>query len=372
MNIIPIFSEPFNQTTSINSSPVSYSTTKQILENKRPTIGEIELTLFENCNINCNFCFHDKKSTIGLSTTEINSKLPLIQQFMHKRQNTVELMQINVVGGELFQDRYMERLCCDYINLAKQIKRLANQYNHKLRIVWVSNFLFKKSFKVRQMIDTLRTNNIDTHLIVSYDFDGRPISNQYKNNISYFGPEYIISVNLVGTTQSIHKFMLDDDDYFKQLYKTYNIYFDDFIPDKGTDNKIPTDSLMYQWYTFIADNYPKIEPVAGLIHNRQNQMHCLSLNKITIFPDNRISNCRWYRYDQSDFNTKFDIKDNAGMMQQYIDTMGCLSCEYYNKCGFRCFTQWDWSNRVADMNDPKCPIKAFFNYITKGISWKKT
>jgi hypothetical protein len=167
---------------------------------------------------------------------------------------------------------------------------------------------------------------------------------------------------MVGTSVSIEKFVKINDVNFKFFYQNFNIFFDDFIPDRGSDNLVPSDSQIYNWYKFIADNYPKIQPVRDLIENKSNKMHCLSLNKITIFPDNRTSNCRWHRYKQEDFNTKFEINDNAGMMQNFIDTQGCLSCEYYSRCGFRCFTQWDWKNRQKDMDI--CPMKAFFNHIT--------
>jgi len=363
-NIIPIVSISSPVTAPHIIPSVDLDVTKQLLESKRPVIAEIELTLFENCNIECDFCFHDKQSLVGLSKDDMFSKLSIIETFMSQRQGTVELLQINIVGGELFQDRWMEELCSNYYDLVVEINILAAKYNHALRIVWVSNFLFGKKELVRGLVDDLRTIGVDNHLIVSYDFDGRPMSTRYQNNISWFGTEYIISVNLVGTTQSITAFMSDKDDYFKWLYATFTIYFDDFIPDKGSDDMVPSDSLLYSWYCFIADHYPKIAPVSDLITNESNTMHCLSLNKITIFPDNRTSNCRWHRYDQGDFNTKLDMHDNAGMMQTYIDELGCLSCEYYKRCGFRCFTQWDWKNRDADLTAPKCPMKAFFNYIT--------
>lgn len=65
------------------------------------------------------------------------------------------------------------------------------------------------------------------------------------------------------------------------------------------------------------------------------------------------------------------MDDNAGMMQNYIDELGCLSCEYFQRCGLRCFTQSDWKGRRRDMQDPKCPMKAFFNYVTKGVQWER-
>lgn len=346
--------------------------TKSVLEFKRPSIAEIELTLFENCNIECDFCFHDKKSDVGLTRTEMFSKLELVERFIKERASTVDLLQVNVVGGELFQDRLIAKgILIDYFDLILDIKDAAKLAGVQFRVVYVTNMLFARKEEILTFINMQRSCGIDAHLIASYDFDGRPMSNRYRTNIEWFGPQYIISVNCVGTVESITNFMKDDDDYFKWLYSNFNIYFDDFIPDKGTDEMLPPDSMIYEWYKFIADKYPKIAPVADLLKNDTNEMHCLSLNKLTIFPDNRTSNCRWHRYDQDDFNTTLDMADNAGMMQTFVDDQGCLSCEYFQRCGLRCFTQSDWRNRQRDMSDPRCPMKAFFNYVTKGIEWTR-
>lgn len=364
---IPIY--PIEPDVPANKPSVSPDITKQILESKRPVNGEIELTLFEHCNIICDFCHHDKDSEVGMSREEMYAKIPIIESFLREKQNTVDYMQINVVGGELFQDDKMEGLVRNYNLLMHKLLPIFKQYGHVMKVVFVSNMLFKKVDLVKSLIDDMRNIGIDTHLIASYDFDGRPMSNRYRHNLEFFGPEYILSINCVGTVSSITRFMQNDDDYFKHLYDTFSIYFDDYIPDKGFSDEIPSDLLIYNWYQFIADHYPLIAPVAALIENDSNQMHCLSLNKITIFPDGSTSNCRWNRYTQSDFNTTYTPKDNAGMMQNFIDEHGCLSCEYYNRCGFRCFTQSDWRERDRDMNI--CTMKAFYEYITKGIEYKQ-
>lgn len=359
---------PLKLETSIDSNfkkpSCDSNVTKLLLEEKRPVNGEIELTLFENCNIECDFCHHDKKSTVGMSKDDMFSKLSLIENFLIERKNTVEYMQFNMVGGELFQDRWMDELCNNYYELAIELKNLCVKHSYEMQIVWVTNLLFAKNDIVKNLIDTLNNHNIKNYLIASYDFDGRPLSNRYKQNIEIL-KDNIISINAVGTKPSIEKFLKNDDEYFKYLYNTFNIYFDDYIPDKGHDNLIPSDKLIYDWYVFMAENYPNIAPVNELLINENNQMHCLSLNKLTIFPDNKTSNCRWHRYDQNDFNTEFNIHDNAGMMQNFMDSNGCLSCEYFKRCGLSCFTQWDWKNRVKDMDI--CKMKAFFNFVTKGI-----
>lgn len=348
--------------------------TKALLEEKRPKdVIEVELSLFENCNIKCDFCFLDTKSKENMSLEAMLSKLPVIEEFLKAREGAAYMLQVNFLGGELFQDKLIkEGYLNHYASMAVSIAEMAMRYGFKeCRMIWVSNLLFGNKEAVKEHIDLLRGLGIDNHLIISYDFDGRPMSNRYRSNLEWFGPEYIISLSLVGTIPSIHEFMKDRDEYFKnELYGKYNAYFDSYIPEHDFDDLMPPDSLMYKWYKFMADTYPKLKPVSNLIGNQENAMKCLSLNKITIFPDNTTSNCRWDRYVQDDFNTKMDIHDNAGMMQTYIDEEGCLTCEYFQKCGLRCFVQADWRNRNRDMQNPKCPMKAFFNYITKGIEYE--
>lgn len=344
---------------------VPSSVTRTILESKRPSIGEIELTLFENCNIECDFCFHDKKSQVGLSYEEMLSKLPLVDGHLQKLAGRVDFVQVNMVGGELFQDQWMEEKCDQFFNLMLEIKQLADRYSLKLQSVWVSNFLWKKFEVIQRLLDRLVAADIPSTLIASYDLSGRPMSNRYYKNLDRM-QDYISTVNLVATKQAIKALLDGGDPFFDTLYANYTLFFDDFIPDKGSEWQIPSDTELLQFYKHIANRYPKVHPIKELIENEQNEMHCLSLNKITIFPDNRTSNCRWHRYDQSDFNTEFDIHDNAGMMQRFMDENGCLSCPYFARCGFRCYTQWDWRTRERDLGG--CVMKAFFDFLTNDHS----
>ena len=343
---------------SVNSIPL-------ILESKRPLIGEIELTLFENCHLNCSFCHHDKSSEVGLSPEEIFSKVQLVEDHVKKNVGRVGLMQINMVGGELFQDRLSD-LYPTYLELLRRIKVIYNKYEMEIKVVWVTSFQFSKRELVKKLLDDLNAANIPSYLIASYDFEGRPVKGPYEKNIDYFADD-IISINMVATKAAIHKFMnmkLNGDEYFDYLYNKFeNFYFDDYIPDKGHDDQIPSDSLYLEFLKYIYNNYPTIAPYNGLISQDKNEMHCLALNKVTIFPDNSTSNCRWDRYTDDDFNTPLDRKDNTSMMEAYMNDNGCLSCLWYNKCGFRCYTQWDWKNRERDL--PDCVMRMWFNYMDK-------
>ena len=100
-----------DRSVTFKSPALPMSVTKSILESKKPNIAEIELTLFENCNISCDFCLHDKKLTTGLTGEEMFSKIPLFVDILKRQQGRVDLVQINLVDGELLQDRWMDRLC---------------------------------------------------------------------------------------------------------------------------------------------------------------------------------------------------------------------------------------------------------------------
>jgi hypothetical protein len=341
------------------------NSTRILLENKRPLIGEIELTLFENCHLNCSFCHHDKQSTVGLTEQEILSKVSLVEDHLIKLNGSVDVVQINMVGGELLQDRH-SHLYDVYEKLLDEIMGVYDKHNCTIKVVWVTSFQFSKRELVKNMLDNMIAKGIPSYLIASYDFDGRPVKGPYARNIDYFA-DYIISINMVATTESIHKFMnmaLNGDSYFEYLYEKFdNFYFDDYIPDKGEDHQIPSDSLYLRFLKFIYKNYPDIHPFSALIKDEKNEMHCMALNKVTIFPDNTTSNCRWNRYTEDDFNTPLNRSDNTSMMQNYMEEYGCLSCKWYNKCGFRCYTQWDWKNRVRDL--PDCVMRMWFNYMEK-------
>lgn len=337
---------------------------KQILESKRPVIGEIELTLFEWCPINCSFCNHDKNSIIGKSENEILSKLEIIESFVADRASTVQLIQINFVGGELLADEILDEYLPIYLKFTKKLVDLSSKYDIDIEGVFVSNFLFNEPSQIKIFLDECNLY-IKTSLICSYDFDGRPTNSQYYTNIKFL-ENYISSINLVATNRTINKMMDMKDEYFSDyLYPTFNIYIDDFIPDNNTESYIPSDSLMLKFLKFLYITYPEANPVKELVTNTMNKMHCLSLNKITIFPDNSISNCKWHRYKPSEFdtykNTEINYVDNAPQMEKFISENECLSCEYFNKCGFRCFTQSDWVNRIRDLD--QCLMKLFFDYV---------
>jgi uncharacterized protein YutD len=344
------------------------SLVKEILKSKKPKLGEIEVTLFEFCNLKCDFCFHKVNDKTGLTKEEIMEKLSTIFSFSNSIKEEVKVIQLNMVGGELMIDSLIE---VGYLEIYKEFILEVNKYYKEigidLRVVFVSNYLFnnESSIKIEKMINELKTETKSyIGMIASYDFSGRPMNQLWKENLKRL-KNVTVSINTVMTKPALEHLMIKGDKYWEEeIYPNFETFFDFFIPDKGSNDLIPPDSLLLDFYKWVSDKYPNINPIKDMLKTNEMQpMSCLSLNKITIFPDGSTSNCRWKRYDDEDFKNELNYDDNSNMMMDYITEYNCFSCEYYSICTFRCFTQWSWNGRIRDVEG--CVNKHFYNYLFK-------
>mgnify|MGYP000725258570 CR=1 FL=1 len=344
--------------------------TKELLKSKLPKIGEIEVTLFEFCNLHCDFCFLKVNDKTGITREEIFSKLDVIYDFSDSIKSNIGTIQLNMVGGELMIDAFLDDGYLDiYHDFIMEVDKWYKENGIVLRVVFVSNFLFNdnNALKIEKFIKSLRqATGCFIGMIASYDFSGRPMNKQWKKNLETL-KDVTVSINTVMTKPGLEHLMYKGDKYWEEyLYPNFNTYFDYFIPDKGSDDMIPPDSLLLEFYKWVYDKFPKINPINEMIDmdSGPQSMSCLSLNKITIFPDNTTSNCRWHRYDNDDFVNELDYDDNSNMVLDYVNEYNCFTCEYYTICPLRCFTQWSWKGRVRDVEG--CVNKHFYDHISKG------
>ena len=110
---------------------------------------------------------------------------------------------------------------------------------------------------------------------------------------------------------------------------------------------------------YVAHNYPNVYPVADLLQNQSNQMTCYSLNKLTLLPDGKEVKCRYLTYKETDFlTTPIDYSTNEFIIESHLKRHDCFSCEWFERCQFRCFVQADWADleRLED-----CLFRMFFN-----------
>lgn len=332
----------------------------KILHDKKPPIAEVEVTLFEYCSFRCTFCNHDKESEVGLPYEEIMSKIAIFETFVEKLDpSVIDLVQINLVGGELLLDELITRGYLDYYyEFSLKCKNIAESRGFRFKAVLVSALLFTKLDAVKEMIEK---SEVDLSLIASYDVEGRVVNTTWRNNLDSLSA-YVSSVNTVMTSHTINRFMEMDREYWeKEIYAKYDVFFDYYIPFEGGEHMIPSDSLYLKFLLFCHEHYPNLNIVRDLLEKSENPMSCLSLNKLTIFPDNSTSNCRWHYHKEGQFINTVNRDDNTNMMMDYLTTYNCMGCEYYQRCNFRCFTQWSWKKRERDLDT--CVIKSFLNTV---------
>ena len=330
-----------------------------VLKDKITESAEIEIHFFEYCNLACAFCGQDHDSKVGMDLV-LNKVDPVIEFI---RESEMTSFIINMMGGELFNDLVPDTLFTDYVEFARRVDVAAKASGKQCTFNWVTNLVFTKYQRVIELLATLSVYGISSNISTSYDFAGRPLNQARKGlfhqNLERFGNK-IYTIGFVLTKQAIKRIINDRDEEFEYLYTKYPLYFDYYVPERLSQHMIPSDREHLDAFLYLAEHYPKVAPVCDWLEHRFNKMTCYSLNKLTLLPSGREVKCRYLNYDQSDFNTPIDYKSNANIIQSHLDKYGCLSCEHFNRCSFRCFVQADWTNRERM---EECLYKEFFNTI---------
>jgi len=328
----------------------------QLLRNKLPVGSEIELHLFELCNLRCHFCGQDHEDKTGFN--EILNKINPVVEFI--KNNSTQTHILNIMGGEIFNDDLSDAVFDDYFTLAYSINQFAISIGHNCIFNWVTNFIFKKTDRVSQFLQKLKDHHIIANLSTSYDFAGRKNNlwseDIFLSNLERFKSK-IYTIGFVLTRPAIKILMSEDDELFKKLYNNYPLYFDYYVPEGQAKLLMPSDQEMLDAFLFLAQKYPQVSPIKELLENNENKMTCYSLNKLTLLPNGREVKCRYMNYKEGQFTHSIDYLSNDNIIESHINENGCLTCEWYNKCSFRCFVQADWADRIkTDI----CLFKTFF------------
>jgi hypothetical protein len=333
---------------------------KHVLRDKVPDSSEIELHLFEFCNLSCAFCGQDHDSTEGMELNSIVDKAQQVIDFMIASDKDSHI--VNVMGGEIFNDLVPDETFNSYWEFYIKINDWVNLNSKTVRFNWVTNLIFSKSQRVVDLITRMRAVGDNAYISTSYDFAGRGFnlnrSLQFENNLKIFS-DWITVIGFVLTSPAIRKILRNQDKFFMNtLYNNYTLYFDYYVPELSADKMMPSDQEMLDCMMYIAKTYPNIYPVKDLIENKQNKMTCYSMNKTTILPSGREVTCRYVKTEPEDFLTPVDFSSNSNIIEAHLDRNECLSCKWFDRCSFRCFVQADWA-KLERNND--CMFREFFN-----------
>lgn len=330
-----------------------------LLQDKLEDHSEIEVRLFDYCNLKCSFCSVKTDSKEGLDT--IRDKAYLIVDWI--KQSPLNSHRVSIMAGELFQDGLPEHVWDDYYFLVKYVQDYCKLHGQELRVNFVTNLIFQENVpRLQRLIKRLGEN---VFISPSYDLSGRGLDINrtltFKRNIETF-KDRIDGIGFVLTRPTIKKLFktAKTDKYFNYLYQTFPIYFDYFTPEVNVEKMLPSEEEMLQAYEFIAENYPNIEPIHSLLEGR-GKMTCFSLNKTVILNNGRQVVCRNYtECKEEDYLTPIDFDSNENIIEAYLERYGCLSCEYYKQCTFRCFVQADYRHNKRLPNN-QCWLKEFLN-----------
>jgi radical SAM protein with 4Fe4S-binding SPASM domain len=333
----------------------------KVLDRKIPESSEIQLILFQQCNLKCSFCGQDHDSPQGLDT--ITQKAATIIRFITGNPRKSHI--VNMMGGELFHDGFSEKIYDDYEKLVSKIHGYAHQIGHKVKFNFATNLIFEKYERVLYFLEKIKASGVECYISTSYDFAGRKNKlwnkNLFEKNIIIF-KDHIKTINIVLTKPAIHNFTKEHDPYFDFLYENFDMFFEYYQPEANPEFLMPSDAEILDAFLFLAKKYPNVSPIMELVNNHQNRMTCYGLNSMTLLPDGSLARCRYMKHSTDAFKHEVNFNSNSNIVNAFLDDNQCLSCEWFERCSFRCFVQADWSKRKSEA---KCIFKTFFEKIVQ-------
>lgn len=334
-------------------------TTDSFLAKKRNFVGEIIVTLFEDCNLSCKFCNQDHDSILGMDNIRGKAAdvIKAIQLLVKMRKTS---FSIHLMGGEIFQDKLSDAMLVDYMCLAEEVAEHCKVMNYPVDFVLVSNLVHFNTQRVKTLIHMMRDRGLTVSLGTSYDpsmrFSAADLIVFAKNLEIY--REYISVVNVVLTQPNIRKFLNSNTPHFDYIYEHFDVFFDYYTPEENHEIMSPKDHELRDMFVFLADKYPKVHPIVGWMENETNAMSCQST--YTIQPDGRAGRCTILL---SEFQKPKAPKTAGEMEHEFITKMDCMSCEFFSRCGLGCFLQQHFNGPNRTMND--CWMKDVHSHIAE-------
>jgi radical SAM protein with 4Fe4S-binding SPASM domain len=326
-----------------------------IIDNsKENSEGELIIFLFELCNLNCQMCYQDHDSIIGMDTIveRFDAVSKAIDGLIAKGKTAIS---INLMGGELFADNIKDEIFSDYVILIQKIKSYAMEKNIPINFQIVTNLIWEKTERVKTLLD-----KVELPIATSWDPVGRFNTSTlkiFKKNIVEF-KDYISQVGVVMTKPTIKEFLKSTPELFEYIYNNFTVVFDHYTPD-GKENHIehllPTDVLLRDFYKFMVDNWPLCYPFSETLNNNKQPMFCMGT--VNVMPENKVTSCQTYD------NVK-EVVVHFGKLQkhkeEWFEDYDCVSCKYMQRCSFGCFLN---NHNKKSRTQKECWLKEVYDYI---------
>lgn len=322
-----------------------------ILQDKKGKYKEAHLILFERCNMRCSFCHQDHDSEVGMSGEDVLAKVDTF--IMNSDPNDAYV--VNITGGELFMDDVPDELFEYYFLAGKAIL----QRFEDVKLVFGTNLVYQNTARVRRLMHRLHPFG-HACLATSYDPAGRFNGEQRKlflENLMEF-EAMIETVNVVITRQNIDIFLKGQEGpEFDVMVAGFDVYFDHYIPSTRYEEHQPTEHAISELYLRLNERYPNSYPIKAWKENQFNDTTCRSTK---IINSNGIVTTCW---SEAGKDSVLDEGQGLALKQaaedRFLEKYNCLACEYYQRCGLRCFLHHSF---VEDGSD-ECQIKVMFDKV---------
>ena len=300
-----------------------------ILREKKGVRKEAHLILFEWCNLQCVFCHQDHDSRVGITREEMVRKAKtLIEQISSDTE-----VVINITGGELFMDRLPDKVFDYYFEIGTM---LLNHFKNA-KLVWGTNLIFDRVERVVSLIESLKPLG-HVVLATSYDPAGRFNETQRKRFFEVLKrvQGLVETVNVVITKQNIESFLLGrEGPEVDWLCENFDLYFDHYIPSTLYEYIQPDEDLISELYLHLNERYPNSYPLKDWKNNKVNETTCRSTKIIN--KDGVVSTCWSEAGKDSILDEKEGLIAKDAAEVAFVEHYGCFECEYYSRCGLRCF-----------------------------------
>lgn len=349
---------------------------QNIISNKKIPSYELSISLFDKCQLNCDFCFqaHKKEVDIEYIKSIPEKVLGIVPRLIQRETKT---LHIRLWGGELFHDGISDELFELYDWLCTELK---NKFytalpNIKIYFNFMSNGAWKKNRK--NVEDLLKKHN--AVIGFSYDPVGRYPNQDIKNlaleTMKHFY-DWQGHVNLAMTTtkRNIECLLNEEDPFLKNFPKQYSLEINYYIPSEDWKINLPNDELLFKMWKYFLDNsffnckslHDYIQPIfypnreffstCGCKCSDQFSNNCLIRDCIS--RTSRLGLKNFYGDLAKDLND-----ENAQEIKNYLGTIkrGCLYCENLSRCAWLCFSSILFKEYKAE----NCPINQLINYIDK-------
>jgi MoaA/NifB/PqqE/SkfB family radical SAM enzyme len=320
-----------------------------ILVDKKGERKEAHLILFEYCNLRCSFCHQDHDSIEGID------QIQLKVETLIANTDPDDYYIINITGGELFLDVFDDNVFEEYYKAGKTLLT----HFKRVKLSFGTNLVYEATDRVAALLERLKEHG-DVSLATSYDPAGRFTGDSKKTffkNLEIL-KEYVHTVNVVITKQNIETILKGQEGpEFGYLCDNYNVYFDHYIPSELYTQHQPTEDLIGQLYLVLNEKYPNSYPLKAWKQNHFNSTTCRSTKIVN--KSNVVTTC----WSEAGKDSILDEGEGLAAKQKaeeaFIERYDCLACEYYSRCGLRCFLHHSF---VAEDNSP-CRVKEMFDVI---------